>query len=102
MPVQLTALPNGLRVVTDDMDTVESASIGVWVGVGARHETTAVNGVSHLLEHMAFKGTRRRNARAIAEEIENVGGHSNAWTSRENTAHFARVLAADVRLAVDI
>jgi predicted Zn-dependent peptidase len=102
MPVQLTALPNGLRVVTDDMDTVESASIGVWVGVGARHETVEVNGVSHLLEHMAFKGTRRRNARDIAEEIEGVGGHLNAWTSREGTAYYARVLAADVPLAVDI
>jgi predicted Zn-dependent peptidase len=102
MTVQMTTLPNGLRVLTDRMDTVESASIGVWVGVGARHETTAVNGVSHLLEHMAFKGTRRRSARAIAEEIENVGGHLNAWTSRENTAYFARVLAADVSLAVDI
>jgi predicted Zn-dependent peptidase len=102
MTVQLTTLPNGLRVVTDSMDTVESASIGVWVGVGARHETVMVNGVSHLLEHMAFKGTRRRSARAIAEEIENVGGHLNAWTSREGTAYYARVLAADVPLAVDI
>jgi predicted Zn-dependent peptidase len=102
MTVQLTTLPNGLRVVTDYMSTVESASIGVWVGVGARHETVAVNGVSHLLEHMAFKGTRRRSARAIAEEIENVGGHLNAWTSREGTAYYARVLAGDVPLAVDI
>jgi predicted Zn-dependent peptidase len=98
----MTTLDNGLRVLTDRMDTVESASVGVWVGVGARHETIDVNGVSHLLEHMAFKGTRRRDARAIAEEIENVGGHLNAWTSRENTAYFARVLAADVPLAVDI
>jgi predicted Zn-dependent peptidase len=102
MTVQMTTLDNGLRVLTDHMDTVESASVGVWVGVGARHETVEVNGVSHLLEHMAFKGTRRRDARAIAEEIENVGGHLNAWTSRENTAYFARVLSADVPLAVDI
>jgi predicted Zn-dependent peptidase len=102
MSVELTTLPNGLRVVTDRMDTVETASVGVWVGVGARHETIEVNGVSHLLEHMAFKGTRRRSARAIAEEIEGVGGHLNAYTSRENTAYYARVLADDVPLAVDI
>jgi predicted Zn-dependent peptidase len=102
MTVELTTLPNGLRVVTDRMDTVETASVGVWVGVGARHETVEVNGVSHLLEHMAFKGTRRRSARAIAEEIEDVGGHLNAYTSRENTAYYARVLAGDVPLAVDI
>ena len=102
MSVELTTLPNGLRVVTDRMDTVETASVGVWVGVGARHETVEVNGVSHLLEHMAFKGTRRRSARAIAEEIEGVGGHLNAYTSRENTAYYARVLSGDVPLAVDI
>jgi predicted Zn-dependent peptidase len=102
MTVELTTLANGLRVVTDRMDTVETASVGVWVGVGARHEMVEVNGVSHLLEHMAFKGTRRRSARAIAEEIEGVGGHLNAYTSRENTAYYARVLADDVPLAVDI
>ena len=77
------------------MAGVETASLGVWVGVGTRHEPAAINGVAHLLEHMAFKGTERRSARDIAEEIEAVGGHLNAYTSRENTAYYAKVLADD-------
>jgi predicted Zn-dependent peptidase len=100
--VRETRLDNGLRVVTDAMPGVESAAIGVWVGVGGRNETPALNGVSHMLEHMAFKGTERRSARAIAEEIEAVGGHVNAYTSREQTAYYARVLKENVPLAVDI
>jgi predicted Zn-dependent peptidase len=99
---QVTTLPNGLRVVTDRMEGVETASIGVWVDVGTRNEPAEINGVAHLLEHMAFKGTERRSARAIAEEIETVGGHLNAYTSREHTAYYARILQADVPLAVDI
>ncbi len=102
MSVEVSTLPNGLRVATDRMDTVETASLGAWVGVGTRHEPAAVNGVAHMLEHMAFKGTKRRSAYAIAEEIEAVGGHLNAYTSRENTAFYARVLAEDVPLAIDI
>ncbi len=102
MTVEVTILDNGLKVVTDAMDTVETASVGVWVGVGARHESKDINGVAHLLEHMAFKGTERRSAKDIAEQIENVGGHLNAYTSRENTAYYARVLKDDVPLAVDI
>ena len=95
-------LPNGMRVVTDAMAGVATASLGVWVDVGTRSEAASVNGVAHLLEHMAFKGTERRSARAIAEEIETVGGHINAYTSREHTAYHARVLAEDVPLAVDV
>lgn len=102
MNIQTTTLSNGLRVVTDSMDTVETASIGCWVDVGTRHESPDVNGVSHLLEHMAFKGTHKRSAQAIAEEIEAVGGHLNAYTSRENTAYYAKVLKEDVGLAMDI
>lgn len=102
MTVRMTTLSNGLRVVTDRIEGVESASLGIWVGVGARHEHEDVNGVAHMLEHMAFKGTKRRSARGIAEEIEAVGGSLNAYTSRENTAYFARVLKDDVALAVDI
>ncbi len=102
MTIEVTTLATGLRVVTDPIDTVETASLGVWVNVGARHEREVVNGVAHLLEHMAFKGTERRSAQAIAEEIESVGGHLNACTSREYTIYFARVLKADVPLAVDI
>jgi predicted Zn-dependent peptidase len=84
------------------MPGLESASIGVWVNVGGRHELLAQNGIAHFLEHMAFKGTKRRSALQIAEEIEDVGGYINAYTSREMTAYYARVLAADVPLALDV
>jgi predicted Zn-dependent peptidase len=84
------------------MPQLESAAVGVWVNCGARHETKSQMGVSHMLEHMAFKGTDRRSASAIAEEIEAVGGYLNAYTSREQTAFHARTLKADVPLAVDI
>ena len=100
--VETTTLANGMQVATSTMDGLETASLGVWVETGARHETPEMNGVSHFLEHMAFKGTSRRDALAIAEEIEAVGGHLNAYTSRENTAYYAKVLADDVTLAVDI
>jgi predicted Zn-dependent peptidase len=100
--VQVTRLANGLTVATDSMPHVETVSLGVWANVGARNETAEINGVAHLLEHMAFKGTARRSARQIAEEIEAVGGHLNAYTSREQTAFYAKVLADDTALAVDI
>ncbi len=102
MTVEVTRLANGMTVATDTLSGVETAAIGVWVGVGARHETPEVNGVSHMLEHMAFKGTGRRTAQSLVEEVENVGGQINAYTSRENTAYYLRVLAADVPMAVDI
>jgi len=102
MEIRTTTLENGLRVVSDPMATVESVSLGVWVGIGTRHEKKEMNGVSHLLEHMAFKGTRRRTATAIAEEIEAVGGHINAYTTRESTAYYVRVLKEDVPLGVDL
>ncbi|MEM1400459.1 MAG: pitrilysin family protein, partial [Pseudomonadota bacterium] len=100
--IQISTLDNGLRVATEPMDGVESASLGLWVGAGTRFEEPASNGVAHLLEHMAFKGTERRAARQIAEEIEAVGGHLNAYTSREQTAYYSRILADDVPLALDI
>ncbi len=102
MTTEISTLANGLRVVSEDMPQLETASIGVWVDVGARYENADINGVSHLLEHMAFKGTKRRSALAIAEEIEAVGGHVNAYTSREQTAYYAKVMKEDVALAVDI
>ncbi len=102
MTVRISTLDNGLRVVTDNLPGVHSATLGLWVEVGTRNETPDVNGISHFLEHMAFKGTARRSARQIVEEIESVGGHLNAYTSRENTAYHARVLEADVPLALDI
>ena len=102
MTIQVTELPGGLRVVSDTMDTVESISLGAWIEVGTRDEAPAINGISHLLEHMAFKGTERRSALEIAEEIEAVGGHLNAYTAREHTAYYAKILKEDLALAVDI
>jgi predicted Zn-dependent peptidase len=102
MTVRLSTLPSGLRVATDRIETVDTVSLGIWVDVGTRHEPPEINGVAHFLEHMAFKGTERRSARAIAEEIEAVGGHLNAYTSRESTAYYAKVLKEDVPLALDI
>ena len=102
MTVQVTRLPSGLVVVTDAMPHLETASLGVWIGSGSRDEQTDEHGISHLLEHMAFKGTSRRTAREIAEAIEAVGGDLNASTSVETTAYYARVLKADVPLALDV
>ena len=102
MNVQTTRLENGLRVVTHTMDAVESVSVGVFVDAGTRNEPAEINGVAHLLEHMAFKGTKRRSAMQIVAEIEAVGGHLNAYTTRETTAYYARVLKEDTALAVDI
>jgi predicted Zn-dependent peptidase len=102
MTTQLSTLANGLRVATDRIDTVDTVSLGIWVDVGTRHEPADINGVAHFLEHMAFKGTERRSALAIAEEIEAVGGHLNAYTSRESTAYYAKILKEDVPLALDI
>ena len=102
MSVQLSDLANGMRVITHAMPHLETVSLGVWVGAGARDEGPSEHGISHLLEHMAFKGTARRNAREIVEEIEAVGGDLNAATSLETTAYYARVLKGDVRLALDL
>ena len=102
MSVEITTLPSGLRIATERMAHLETASLGVFVGAGSRHERASEHGLSHLLEHMAFKGTRRRSARDIAEEIETAGGDLNAATSTEHTAYYAHVLAADVPLALDI
>ena len=102
MTIDLTTLPNGLRIVTERMAGIASASVGVWVLAGGRHEAAEQNGIAHFLEHMAFKGTKRRSALQIAEEIEDVGGYINAYTSREVTAYYARVLEADVPLGLDV
>jgi predicted Zn-dependent peptidase len=102
MSVEVTRLPSGLTVVTDQMPHLETASLGVWIGSGSRNENPDEHGISHLLEHMAFKGTTRRTARQIAEAIEAVGGDLNAATSVEQTGYFARVLKADVPLALDV
>lgn len=100
--VQITTLPNGLRVATRLMPGLHSASVGIWVNAGGRDERAEQNGIAHFLEHMAFKGTARRTALQIAEAIEDVGGYINAYTSRDVTAYYARVLAGDVALALDV
>lgn len=102
MSIKVTKLSTGLTVVTDAMAHLETAALGVWTGVGGRDEKPNEHGMSHLLEHMAFKGTTTRTSRDIAEEIEAVGGDLNAATSTETTAYYARVLKADVPLALDV
>ncbi len=102
MTTEVTTLANGLRIVTDRMAHLETTSLGVWVAAGARHESEAETGISHLLEHMAFKGTASRSARAIAEEIEAVGGELNAATGLEHTAYYARVLKGDEGTALEL
>ncbi|MGB0844367.1 MAG: M16 family metallopeptidase [Alphaproteobacteria bacterium] len=102
MTINISKLANGLTIATDHMPTAESVSIGTWIKIGSRNEVEKQNGIAHLLEHMAFKGTVRRTAYDIAREIEDVGGYLNAYTGRELTAYYARVLPADVGLTVDI
>ncbi|WP_289032528.1 pitrilysin family protein [uncultured Roseibium sp.] len=102
MQVRITKLSNGLTVVTDEMPHLKTVALGVWVRTGSRAETSEQNGITHLLEHMAFKGTLSRTAREIAEQIEAVGGELNASTSIEHTNYYARILAEDLPLAVDL
>jgi predicted Zn-dependent peptidase len=100
--VRHTVLPGGLRVVTEAVPTVRSVTVGVWVGVGSRDEASSLAGASHYLEHLLFKGTRRRDALAISAAIDAVGGEMNAFTSKEYTCFYARVLDEDLPLAVDV
>ena len=102
MTVQTEKLENGFRIVTEHMPGLRSASIGVWVDAGGRHERPEQNGIAHFLEHMAFKGTAKRSALDIAEAIEDVGGYINAYTSREVTAYYVRLLNENIPLAIDI
>lgn len=101
-PSQMTTLPNGLRIVSQEMPHLQTVAVGMWVDVGARHETLERHGISHMLEHMAFKGTKSRSALDIAQQIEDVGGFMNAYTSREQTAYYFRMLKDDLPLAVDM
>ena len=100
--VQVTRLASGLTVITERMERVATVSLGAYVGAGTRNEEAGESGVSHFLEHMAFKGTERRSAREIAEAVENVGGHINAYTAREQTAYYVKMLAEDTELGADI
>jgi predicted Zn-dependent peptidase len=100
--VKKTVLPSGLRIITEAIPTTRSAALGVWVAVGSRDETPAMSGASHFLEHLLFKGTEKRTALEISAEIEAVGGETNAFTTKEYTCYYARVLDADLPLAVDV
>ena len=102
MSVRRTVLPSGLRIVTEEVPSVRSAAIGIWVNVGSRDETPAVAGASHFLEHLLFKGTTRRSALEISATIESVGGEMNAFTSKEYTCFYARVIDTDLPMAIDI
>ena len=99
---EITTLDNGLRIVTQNMPGLETVSMGIWNFVGGRDELKNVNGVAHLLEHMAFKGTKTKSALQIMEKIESVGGYINAYTSEEITAYWVRLLASDLSIGVDI
>jgi predicted Zn-dependent peptidase len=100
--VRRTVLPGGLRVVTESMPGARSTTLGLWTGVGSRDEGRSLAGVTHFLEHLLFKGTRRRTALDISAELDAVGGELNAFTGKEYTCYHARVLDADVPLAVDV
>ena len=100
--IKITELDNGLRVATDRIDHVHTASLGAWTKVGSRHEEKPRNGVAHFLEHMVFKGTQSRASEEISEQIESVGGRLNAYTSRDQTAYYARILKEDIELGIDL
>lgn len=99
---QKNVLPNGVRVITEKIDHVRSAAVGLWIGAGSRDETQGYEGISHFIEHMLFKGTEKRSAREIAETLEAVGGQLNAFTTKELTCYFAKVLDENVNLAIDV
>ena len=102
MTVKTATLDNGLRIITDTMPHVETVTVGVWVNVGSRYESLEQAGLSHMLEHMAFKGTQSRSAQDIAETIENVGGYFNAYTSREHTTYYIHLLKDNLQVAIEI
>ena len=99
---EISTLPNGIRVITSSRPEIETVSLGIWVNTGAAFEKPQLNGISHFLEHMVFKGTKNRNAFEISDQFEDVGGQSNAYTAREFTAFYAKMLKADTELAIDI
>ena len=100
--IRTTTLPNGLRIITDTMSDAESVALGVWVGVGTRHEELHENGIAHMVEHMLFKGTAKRTAQQISEVIEDAGGHINAYTGRAVTAYYIHILKEHAPLALDV
>lgn len=102
MKFEKTTLKNGLQIITQTRPDFETVSLGLWINTGSAYEAENINGISHFIEHMVFKGTKKRNALQISEDIENVGGQTNAYTSREFTAFYAKMLKSDMELAVDV
>ena len=102
MTITASKLSNGIRVISQNMPNFSSVSLGIWAEVGSRNESESEQGISHLLEHMAFKGTKSRTAKEIAMEIENVGGDINAATSVERTSYFVRMLKNDIEIGISI
>ena len=100
--IKITTLKNGVRVVTEKLSRVQTVSLGTWVGVGSRYEEKSENGISHFLEHMAFKGTTTRSALDIALAIENVGGYINAYTGKDMTGYYVHLLKEDMPIGLDI
>ena len=98
----LQTLPNGVRIVTEHVPAVRSACLGLWVGTGSRHEKAGEGGAAHFIEHMAFKGTERRTARQLAQEMDAIGGQINAYTTKECTCFYARCLDDHLDRAADI
>src|SRR6266540_3840905 len=99
---QKSTLENGLRIVSEEISSVKSATIGIWVGTGSRHETSQNLGVSHFIEHLLFKGTENRSAREIAETVDAVGGQLNAFTTKEYTCYYIKVISKHLPLAMEI
>lgn len=101
-PTKVTTLPSGLRVASQVVPNVETATVGIWIAAGSRFETTETYGTAHFLEHLIFKGTSKRTSRDLEEQIESIGGHLDAYTSREQTTYYSRVLKKDVPAAVEV
>jgi processing peptidase subunit beta len=99
---KLTVLPHGLRVATESNLSLQTASLGVWIDAGSRYETAKTNGTAHFLEHMIFKGTKNRSMQKLEESIENIGAHLNAYTSREQTTYYAKIMKDDVPFAMEL
>ena len=102
MEIRQSILKSGLRVISAPRPQIESVSFGIWVNTGSAEESLVDNGISHFIEHMVFKGTKKRNSLQISEDIENVGGSTNAYTSRHFTCFYAKMLKNDLELATDV
>src|SRR5579872_1338842 len=101
-PYRLSRLPNGVRIASIEMPWMRSVSIGIWAGVGGRHETADQSGISHFMEHLLFKGTKRRTAKRITESVEGLGGYLNAFTTEDHTCYYAKACASHLPALCDV